>query len=1250
MFFAVILAVNGQISIADGGTVDLLCGGGEVTFTDSDADGGNYASDEYQIITICPDGGNAIVLRIVVPDVGDQWDVVPSDQMTIYNGDDNTAPVLGTFSSETHPDGFVVSTTIENLSGCMTIEFISDGADQAGGWAGILQCGVAWQPFELDITSDPAAGENDPDYIDVCPGEEVTFTVSGDFPYSSTDGNGYEQTEDNIEYVWSMGDGTIFEGTGLTEVSFAYDLQFGYNIVVAGTDTQGLIVRDTMKVRVSTTPFFGTAVPLDSIICLGTSTEVIGGYVDDSQSAGFEEVEGAFYVGGLSSGQFYLPDGSGEIYEGNLNIVNAPENAVVDDASDIVMVCVNIEHSFLGDLEMAIQCPDGTQIALFDGYGGEGAIIDGTGFGGGGTYLGNALDNDQFNPGEGWDYCFSMDADWGTMEEEFDAGNTTATDLGNAMSEGTYLPQEGFENFVGCPINGEWTLLVADNIGIDDGYVFEWSIILDPSLYPDPEFYQSEIIDAYWDVSPNTISTNDLNIEVMPDTPGYSDYTFVVEDNFGCSWDTTVSVLTVETPVVDAGPDIYLGCVDAQLLGSVNGLSVPTCSDDAGLYTYCYDNNELTTFTYCPDNPGDGVTAMTITFLAGTTEGFFDDITVYDGDSNAAPVLEAGVEGDLTGMTWTATNPDGCITMVLDSDGSSSCASGAQTEWEYEVSCTEGGESYYVEWTLPDNLSDPNILNPLLVDVDSETEFQLTVYPTIESDCVSSDVTTVFVGDLPYAGLDNDSIVCPDAAPVQLFDMILDNPDTGGVWLDSTGNDFDGEFDPLTMGDEVFTYQVGPIECISESFISVDVNDLDISVSNDTTICIGGSADLEISLLNVPLGPVSYIWNSGAYMDQDINVSPGNETEYTAYVDYGVGCQSEAATMTVSYYDPLQVEVSEDEMICLNESINIEALTTEGGLAPYVFTWEGDDGTMLNGDIQTVIPLADTEYCLTLTDQCETPEANDCVVISLDEIVDAAFVADDPDGCYPILVNFDGIAENLNNVTSVIWDFGDGNTSTNVDVAANNYQTYGNFDVSRTIFTSSGCVYTDTIYDYVQAFPRPLASFGEEDNSIAIPNTTFNFYNYSTGNELNYWQFDTLGVSDQVNPSFEFPSNEIGSYVISLFVENEFGCTDSASRTVSVTDEIILFVPNTFTPNDDQTNDILYVNGIDVNESEFHFIIVSRWGDKVYESTDLYGGWNGSYQGSEHYVPDGVYPYRIETRSKTTGDKKVYVGSINVLR
>lgn len=535
------------VEITDGGSTTLPCGAGaqfEHSFQD-DNPAGPYAANANYTVTVCPDGtnGSKVTLRMF-PEVGDVWDVHGSDTLFVYDGTDTNAPLIGAFNSDTDTNGISVQATFANTSGCLTFQFVSNGSDEADGFGGLITCGYPCQPIAPIISSDPLMEPVDTGFIDICLGDTVWLYGNADFPFSGTNGGlGYDQTIANSTFNWEFADGTIIDDNDT--VFFVPQVRAGYLVEMRVTDTLGCIDVQTTKIRVATIPTFaGTTTLLNDTICFGASTVLVGG-VTFQDTAGVDPTQGAFISGGIFAGLTYLPDGSGVNYETDIEINQFDSGQVVQAPSDIIDVCVTMEHSFLGDLEMMLTCPNGTEVVMFNSFTGQGINADfAGGFGGGGTFLGDPVDNTSGQPGIGWEYCFSELATWGTMGDEH-PGNTQPTTIegGPSMSPGTYQPEQTYADLVGCPINGTWTITIRDNIGADDGYVFEWGILFNPDIDPNAEFYTPTLVDGYWDLDPSVINVfGDTAIEVLPPNPGDWGYTFNVEDDFGCFHDTTLNV------------------------------------------------------------------------------------------------------------------------------------------------------------------------------------------------------------------------------------------------------------------------------------------------------------------------------------------------------------------------------------------------------------------------------------------------------------------------------------------------------------------------------------------------------------------------------------------------------------------------------------------------------------------------------------------------------------------------------------
>lgn len=526
-------------------------------------DSGNalsYGPNENEEITLCPDATGTKMVAVFATNAGYTLNIDPSDTLFVYDGTSTAAPLLAKINDSTYPNGANIPATWNNTSGCLTFNFISDATQQGTGWDANLSCANLTQPFYNHMSAyinGDANGANDnlndlnpvdTGYVDVCYGDTVQFVAEPYFPYepggdsAALSGGGYMQSN-SYTVLWELSDGSSYNTNSFTFVPPARN---GYYVSLKIEDALGQFHYSFCKIRVSTKPSFTTCEPAQSPICLGRTTELFGG-VTSSDTVGVDPVSANFPIGGSFGAQTYLPDGSGINYTTDINISGFTPGITVQNATDIDKMCVKIEHSYLGDLEMMLTCPNGQTVNIFNSYSGSNGLFNG-GFGGSNDFLGGAYDNNTGNIGYCEEYCFSNVA--GALPAWVNGYNTitaSGPSSGVMVVPGLYEPEQSYVPALqGCPINGTWTLTVRDNIGIDDGYICEWGIYFNSTLHPNSEVYSPAIISDNWIPDTTIISNLDTNIIVQPANLGPNYYTFVVQDEYGCFHDTTITVQTIQ--------------------------------------------------------------------------------------------------------------------------------------------------------------------------------------------------------------------------------------------------------------------------------------------------------------------------------------------------------------------------------------------------------------------------------------------------------------------------------------------------------------------------------------------------------------------------------------------------------------------------------------------------------------------------------------------------------------------------------
>ncbi|NNF86064.1 MAG: PKD domain-containing protein, partial [Winogradskyella sp.] len=201
-------------------------------FFDSGGEFGNYGNNENFVTTICPQNpGEFIILEF--RSFSTQLNL---DIMTIYDGDDTSANIIGTFSGVASPGTILASES--NTSGCLTIAFESNASGNTTGWVANIFCATPCQDINASIDStDPAP--NSTGIISILPGDSVTFNGNAIFSEDAS----------NASYDWDFGDGNTAVGLNVINT---FDSSGTYTVAFTAQDDnpQGCSDSDTITVFV----------------------------------------------------------------------------------------------------------------------------------------------------------------------------------------------------------------------------------------------------------------------------------------------------------------------------------------------------------------------------------------------------------------------------------------------------------------------------------------------------------------------------------------------------------------------------------------------------------------------------------------------------------------------------------------------------------------------------------------------------------------------------------------------------------------------------------------------------------------------------------------------------------------------------------------------------------------------------------------------------------------------------------------
>jgi len=303
-----------------------------------------------------------------------------------------------------------------------------------------------------------------------------------------------------------------------------------------------------------------------------------------------------------------LPDNVGECFVSEITINSFLPGAVLLDAGDgIENFFVNMEHSYLGDLDVTFICPNGQEL-LVSSYPGPG------------TSLGVPIYGDTPpQPGSGYDYYWSSDATLGTWANEPGGAD-------GSLPPGTYSSETSWGALDGCPLNGVWQLEICDLWAADNGFVFEWGIDFADTLYPVTQSFTPTFglncDSTFWVPSTATDQLlsgawNCADASVTNVNAGVQTYTAVAVNNFGCEYSQDFEVEYVEfSPFIESSQDIYCG-------GGAIELEVIVSNGASGTLEVSWNDSD-----FLSDTTGSVVFASGFdqpeTFIASVSQSFDD--------------------------------------------------------------------------------------------------------------------------------------------------------------------------------------------------------------------------------------------------------------------------------------------------------------------------------------------------------------------------------------------------------------------------------------------------------------------------------------------------------------------------------------------------------------------------------------------------------------------------------------------------
>ena len=907
----------------------------------------------------------------------------------------------------------------------------------------------------------------------------------------------------------------------------------------------------------------------------------------------------------------------------DLNMTNVLNGSITE-------VCINgftlFNGSSLADLTVELSCPDGTTIVLVP----QNTVT-------GQTYL-----NTCFVPAN------------------------PAISSGSSPYSGTFNPQDSFDDLVGCSANGTWTLSISGThteTFPPTGTLSGWCISFD-----DPEI--SYEADFTW--SPTIDMTNEtaLNPTVCPNVE--TTYTLEATDANGCI--TVSDQVTVEMEV----------CCDLRITNI--DVTPASCNADDGSITIDV-TGEITGLVFSIDG---GMTFQSSNFFDNLPAGNYDIVVTDDNDCDVFNNVTVGqnnppVIDNINSNNPTCGNPDGSITITASngtpgyeysidgvtfqsSNTFNNLSGGSYTVVVQDINGCEVSQIVTLTNQNGPTIDNVSTSNPSCGVNDGEISITVsggTPSYTYSIDGVNYQVSNQFTnlgaGNYTISVLDNNG--CPASNNVSLQNSTAPTIDNLTITDASCGSD-DGEIEiTASGGNGLLNYSIdnGTTNQTSNTFNSLAAGTYPIAVTDEDGCSAFLSVDVlseeapEITSLDIvnpdcdsPFGSISVNvtggnapYTFGLNDGTDDVIQPGNPLfnnlptgNYVVVVVDANGCfDSESASIVNA--SPIQIAAVTSPISCYNACDGIAAVTVIGGQGIITYEWSNGNTT------SSIVDVCEGTYTVSVTDEdgCRV----DTTIVFVNPPSLDFEVTSQAETCFQ---SCDGTLS-IDAQNGFLFSIDNGLTFSTVT----NYDSLcpGNYTVW--VIDQNDCAITETVI--IPSGTIVQANFIVTPGITTILNTSFSTTNYSTNATSYNWTFDSFYSSNEYEPEIKFGEDEIepGNYLLCLEAINENGCSNRTCQVVTIQDDILIYIPNTFTPDGNKFNDEFFpVISTSTELLDFEFLIFNRWGEIIFESRHPKAGWDGTYGGN--VAPDGLYTWklRVTWNNENKSDDKILYGHVNLLR
>ena len=507
-----------------------------------------------------------------------------------------------------------------------------------------------------------------------------------------------------------------------------------------------------------------------------------------------------------------------------------------------------------------------------------------------------------------------------------------------------------------------------------------------------------------------------------------------------------------------------------------------------------------------------------------------------------------------------------------------------------------GGVTY--TWSPSAGLSNSNISNPFANPINT-TNYNLTV--TDANGCVSTNTATAAVTVFPNPAAPIITANGPSSF-CQGNNVVLSTA-TNASYVWSNG----ATTQTITVN-QSGTFSVIVTDnngCVSPSSAPSTINVFPtpaapvLSVNGPTTFCDGNTVQIQANL------STGINWSNGLTGQQ---IDAGASGPYSATFTSADGCVSGNSNTIFIQVQPsgvsAAISASGPTQFCEGDSVTLTCSLAN------TYLWNTGETT------QSIKVFQGGNYSVSVTSACPSLNPQASLIVQVNAIPIPTISASSTIDCLPSIIDFNSTTAGTPPF-AYSWTFGDG-SSDNSGQPSHVYKSEGTYDVTLTLTDQIGCTGNISLKDYIRILPPAEVSYSIVPKYTTLSNATVVLVNQTVNNQSHSWFMEGIGTSEEDTAIFTF--TQTGVYPLTYSVVTAEGCSDFRRDSIYVFDDLAVYVPTAFTPNEDGVNEVFIPVTTGFDPIQYNFTLFNRWGQMIFESNKPGEGWDGMGGTQDVYI------------------------------